>query len=129
MQKSFTIDYLAKRKKLNEGELPMYYVEDNHEAIIPKHLHETVQRLISDKCFYHKNDKLSEKLVFAECGCVYWRFHVHPEYKGGSTAWRCKNNPCHREKKRIANPCHREDERILKRCHREDERIAEEPSS
>ena len=34
LQKSFTTDFLTKKKKVNEGEIPQYYVEGNHEAII-----------------------------------------------------------------------------------------------
>lgn len=32
LQKSFTTDFLTKSTKPNEGELPQYYVENNHEA-------------------------------------------------------------------------------------------------
>ena len=40
LQKSFTVDFMTKKKKKNEGELPMYYVENNHQAIIPKRIHD-----------------------------------------------------------------------------------------
>lgn len=33
-QKSFTVDFLQKKTKLNEGEVPQYYVEGSHPAII-----------------------------------------------------------------------------------------------
>lgn len=33
LQKSFTDDFMTKMKKKNEGELPQYYVENNHQAI------------------------------------------------------------------------------------------------
>ena len=32
LQKSFTADFLTKRKKKNEGEVPQYYIEFSHEA-------------------------------------------------------------------------------------------------
>ena len=35
LQKSFTVDFLTKEKKKNEGKIPQYYVTGNHEAIIP----------------------------------------------------------------------------------------------
>ena len=35
LQKKFTVDYLTKKMKTNEGEVPQYYVDDSHEAIIP----------------------------------------------------------------------------------------------
>ena len=34
LQKTFTTDFLEKTKKINEGEVPQYYVEDSHPAII-----------------------------------------------------------------------------------------------
>lgn len=34
LQKSFTVDFLQKKTKLNEGEVPQYYVEGSHPAII-----------------------------------------------------------------------------------------------
>jgi len=44
LQKEFTVDFLKKKTKKNEGEIPQYYVEGNHEAIrqgvaaLPRHL-------------------------------------------------------------------------------------------
>ena len=38
LQKKFTVDFLQKKMKVNEGEVPQYYVENNHEAIIPRQL-------------------------------------------------------------------------------------------
>ena len=32
--KCYTVDFLTKKTKTNEGEIPQYYVEGNHEAII-----------------------------------------------------------------------------------------------
>lgn len=43
-QKSYTVDFLTKKKKINEGEIPQYYVEGNHEAIISPEVFEQVQR-------------------------------------------------------------------------------------
>ena len=34
LQKTFTTDYLTKKMKVNEGEVPQYYVENSHPAII-----------------------------------------------------------------------------------------------
>ena len=43
LQKTFTVDFLTKKHKVNEGEVPQYYVEANHEAIIPPEEFEQVQ--------------------------------------------------------------------------------------
>ena len=34
LQKKFTVDFLSKKMKINEGEVPQYYIENSHEAII-----------------------------------------------------------------------------------------------
>ena len=34
LQKRFTVDYLTKTTKVNEGEVQQYYIEESHEAII-----------------------------------------------------------------------------------------------
>jgi hypothetical protein len=36
LQKTYTIDFLTKKKVENNGEVPMYYVEEAHPAIIDK---------------------------------------------------------------------------------------------
>lgn len=39
-----SFDYLTKKMKTNEGEVPQYYVDDSHEAIIPPDEWEKVQK-------------------------------------------------------------------------------------
>lgn len=43
LQKVYTTDYLTKHKKFNEGELPQYYVDGDHEAIISAEIFEQAQ--------------------------------------------------------------------------------------
>ena len=43
LQKSYTVDFLTKKVKTNEGEVPQYYVENNHPAIIEPELFDLVQ--------------------------------------------------------------------------------------
>ena len=43
LQKNFTVDFLTKKVKKNEGEIPQYYVTGNHEAIIPPATFDLVQ--------------------------------------------------------------------------------------
>lgn len=43
LQKEFTVDFLQKKMKKNEGEVPQYYVEGNHEAIISPAVFDMVQ--------------------------------------------------------------------------------------
>ena len=43
LQKSYTPNPLVRRKEKNNGQLPKYYVENNHEAIIPMEMFMKVQ--------------------------------------------------------------------------------------
>ncbi|MDE7200710.1 MAG: recombinase family protein, partial [Lachnospiraceae bacterium] len=46
LQKTYTVDFMTKKKVPNNGIVPQYYVEDDHEAIIPKELFFRVQEEI-----------------------------------------------------------------------------------
>lgn len=49
LQKEFTVDYLRKKLKKNEGELPQYYIKDDHEPIISPWLFDYVQKLFDER--------------------------------------------------------------------------------
>jgi len=43
LQKSYTVDFLTKKRAKNEGHIQQYYIEENHEAIIDPLIWEAVQ--------------------------------------------------------------------------------------
>ena len=43
LQKYYTVDFLSRKIVRNTGELPQYYVEDDHEPIVPKSVFALVQ--------------------------------------------------------------------------------------
>ena len=43
LQKTFTVDFLTKKAKVNEGETPQYYVENSHPAIVSAEVFELTQ--------------------------------------------------------------------------------------
>jgi DNA invertase Pin-like site-specific DNA recombinase len=43
LQKTYTVDFLSKKRVENKGEVPQYYVEERHPAIIDKEMWEAVQ--------------------------------------------------------------------------------------
>ena len=100
LQKSYTVDFLTKKKKVNEGEIPQYYVEGNHEAIIDPATFDYVQaemaRRMKDKHRYSGVSMFSSKIKCGECGCWYgskvWHstdkyrrviYQCNHKYKGG----------------------------------------------
>ena len=46
LQKTYTTDFLNKTRVKNNGLMPQYYVEGNHEAIIPKEIYLQVQKAL-----------------------------------------------------------------------------------
>ena len=63
LQKSFTVDFLQKKTKVNEGEVPQYYVEHSHEAIIAPAEWDIIG--VFGKHLYHMN---GEELKYSEMG-------------------------------------------------------------
>src|SRR5690606_28412208 len=43
LQKTYTVDFLTKKRVQNTGQIPRYYVEESHPAIITKDMREAVQ--------------------------------------------------------------------------------------
>ena len=95
LQKSYTVDFLTKKTKINEGEIPQYYVEGNHEAIIDPDVFEMVQREIERRGKgrkYHSGaHAFSSKIKCGECGCWYGSKVWHSNSKYRKTIWRCNH--------------------------------------
>ena len=74
LQKKFTVDFLTKKSKVNEGEVPQYYVENSHPAIIEPEKFDLVQyelkRRKEDGRFTSCLHPFSGKLTCGECGGI-----------------------------------------------------------
>lgn len=109
MQKTYTVDFLTKKRVKNNGIVPQYYIEDNHEAIIPKEIFYRAQeekarraslnksavtrkanKKKKEKSRYSSKCALTEILVCAECGHPYRR-QVWSKYGQKTVVWRCEN--------------------------------------
>lgn len=96
LQKSFTVDFLSKKMKKNEGEVPQYYVENSHEAIIPPDEWERVQKeLIRRKSFgrkYSGNSIFSTRIVCEDCGAFFGsKVWNSTDAKYRRTIWQCND--------------------------------------
>jgi len=78
LQKTYTVDFLTKKRVKNKGEIPKYYVEESHPAIIDKAIWEAVQleierrRAFAEKYGIVKLDYATVDNPFAGriiCGC------------------------------------------------------------
>ncbi|MBR3900210.1 MAG: recombinase family protein, partial [Ruminococcus sp.] len=93
LQKTFTADFLTKRKQKNNGEVPQYYVNESHEAIIPPDEFEEVQNEIARRKeigrSYSGNALFSAKIVCNECGHYFGAKVWHSTSKYRRIIWQC----------------------------------------
>jgi hypothetical protein len=70
LQRTFTVDFLTKRKKINEGEVPAYYVEGSHPAIIEPAVFDLVQQEFERrKAGKNRHSGVSLFSSKIKCGC------------------------------------------------------------
>lgn len=93
LQKVFTTDFLTKKKKKNEGEVPQYYVEGNHEAIIQPAVFDLVQkemiRRSTGKDRHGSVSLFSSRIRCGDCGAFYGSKVWHSTDKYRKVIWRC----------------------------------------
>lgn len=92
LQKTFREDHISKKIKRNNGELPKYYIEDSHEAIIDRDTFNRVQEEIECRAIKTagRNQPITEsvftkKIVCEQCGSYYRRKVL----TGGKVVWIC----------------------------------------
>ncbi len=103
LQKTYITDPISKRVKKNNGELPMYYVENSHPAIIERRIFDKVQEEIARRAGkkkvkqtgtktelgrYSGKYALTELLYCGECGTPYRRCTWSRDGKK-KIVWRC----------------------------------------
>lgn len=93
LQKSFTVHFLSKKMKKNEGEVPQYIVTDSHPGIIDKAEWELVQaEMAKRKAKGRSQNSLSPfsmKICCGECGSWYGSKIWHSTDKYRRVVWRC----------------------------------------
>lgn len=102
LQKTVTLDPISKKRKINEGEAPMWLVENSHPAIITREMFNKVQEEsarrkaktpVSEKTAMTASGKyskyaLSEVLICGECGSRFKRVTWNIRGKR-RIVWRC----------------------------------------
>lgn len=99
LQKTYTTDFLNKTRVKNNGLVPQYYVEGDHEAIIPKDIYLQVQKELvrrrvgktsanGKKRNYSCNHCFSQIVICGECGEMFRRLHWNNRGVK-SIVWRC----------------------------------------
>lgn len=95
LQKNYSVDFLTKKFKKNEGEIPQYFVEESHPAIIDTYeweqvqLERTIRNNTPDKP--HKTSILCSRIYCEECGKAYGMKVWHSNDKYRKVIWQCNN--------------------------------------
>ncbi len=93
LQKKYTVDFLSKKMVVNTGQVPQYFIEESHEAIIAPEEWEAVQvefhrrKQLGRK--YSGNSPLSNKIVCGDCGEFYGVKTWHPRTKSERKVLQC----------------------------------------
>ena len=97
LQKTYTVSVLEKKRIKNDGQVPKYYVEGSHEAIIDRDVFLRVQAEIDRRANIIKGGKkrvysskyaLSSVIICGHCGDIFRRIKWN-NHGCKSTVWRC----------------------------------------
>lgn len=125
LQKYYTVDFLTHKIEANTGQLPQYFVENDHPPIVPKKVFYQVQGEIQrrsalkydpTKFRYGSSLALTRRLVCGHCGRKLKRYiNPNPAY----TDWRCRQRSYQKRSITRENasqcPCRNVPEREIKR--------------
>ena len=96
LQKTYTVDYLTKEVRKNNGELPSIRVRNSHEAIIDPAVFDHVQELLQSRkkarAKVYSKHFFAGKLICGDCGSFYghkvWQLHSTKE---SYDVWYCNH--------------------------------------
>lgn len=95
LQKVYTEDFLTKKKIKNDGQVPQYYVENNHPAIIEPAVFDRVQKLMLVRHpGQNRNSSInpfSSRIKCGECGSWYGSKVWHSNDKYRKVIWQCNH--------------------------------------
>ncbi len=106
LQKTYQSDHISKKKVINHGELPMYLVKDNHEAIIDRETFRQVQLELKhrEETYYWKHGSsdphsFTGMLHCGICGRTYRRKTANNNSKYAKPVWICETYNTHGKSK------------------------------
>lgn len=104
LQKTYTVDFLTKKRVENNGEIPQYYVEESHPPIVDNEIWEAVQlemerrRAFAEKHQIQKIDyatmdhPFAGRVICGNCGKAYGRkVWNSPDENLRRIVWRCNS--------------------------------------
>ena len=99
LQKTYTVDYLTKEVRKNDGEVRQYLVENSHEPIIDPEIFDLVQQKLKTRSKYRAKIRdgspFSNRLICGDCGEFYghkvWHNNANTERYD---VWYCNQKYC-----------------------------------
>ena len=99
LQKSYVVDPISKKRKLNHGELPQYIIENHHEPIISRKIFEktAAKRKEQKGNFYFINNVDKKATCFTSmphcdhCGLNFFKANIPRPSDPGYVYWRCSS--------------------------------------
>ncbi len=93
LQKKFTVDFLTKKQKVNEGEVPQYYVKNSHPSIVEPEIFDLVQydlkKRKEDGRWMSCVHPFSGKIYCGHCGGAYGSKVWHSNNVYRRVVWQC----------------------------------------
>jgi Tfp pilus assembly protein PilE len=93
LQKYYIPDFLTKKPVVNKGEVPQYYVEKNHEAIITPAIFDLVQKEIEYRAQHVETRNgthvFSGRIRCGACGGLFGPKVWHSKSKYRKVVWQC----------------------------------------
>ena len=121
LQKTYTVDFLSKKRTENNGEIPQYYVEESHPAIIDKEMWEAVQLEIQRRKIFAEEHGIAKldyatvknpfagRIICGNCGSTFGRkVWNSTDERLKRIIWRC-NRKYERKGKKGCNSSHIDD--------------------
>ncbi|WP_445293144.1 recombinase family protein [Cytobacillus sp. FSL R7-0680] len=116
LQKTYTVDYLTKKRVENTGQIPRYYVENNHPPIIERDMWEAVQlemerkKAFAEKHGFYRVDygsadnPFAGKVICGDCSSAFGRkvWNSNDE-RFRRRVWRCNKKYPEKGKKGCSN--------------------------
>lgn len=95
LQKKFTVDFLTKKQKVNQGEVPQYYVENSHPAIITPQEFDMVQEEFLKRenagKQYSSTSVFASKIICGDCGGYFGAKVWHSNSKYRRVIYQCNS--------------------------------------
>lgn len=91
LQKTFVADFLTKTVKPNHGEVPQYYVEDSHPAIIDPDTWQLAQAELATRTNGRRERVFTGVVYCTRCGAAYGSKTWHSTDKYRGVIWQCND--------------------------------------